>query len=118
MWALGWANVGLWALCCILSCKDCCTFRGAQPTDEDMAAYPMQGAYVASSPVYQPGPPQGAYYYPPAGAPQQPYAQQPYAQQPYGQPYASAATTPAPSPYGTNAAGYPPPAGATAMAGN
>ncbi|PRW45518.1 membrane-spanning 4-domains subfamily A member 4A-like isoform X3 [Chlorella sorokiniana] len=105
VWAMGWANVGLFALTAILSLFDCCKTRKNPPP---VAQNYPQGAYVSSQPPpYQPayqapyyaaGPPPGAYAAPPAGA----YAAPPagaYAAPPSG--YPPAAGTPAP-------AGYPP----------
>ncbi|KAI3424714.1 hypothetical protein D9Q98_008103 [Chlorella vulgaris] len=77
VWALGWAQVGLWAICAAATLKDCASNRGKPPPEAAMGAYPP-GAYA--QPVYQEPPP---YYaapppqqyndappqYPPAGAP-------------------------------------------------
>lgn len=100
VWAMGWANVGLFGVATLLTLFDCCTARKNPPPVAQ--AYP-QGAYVSSQPPqYQPayqapyyaaGPPPGAYAAPPAGA----YPPGAYAAPPSGYPPATGAP-----------AGYPP----------
>ncbi|PSC67314.1 annexin A7 isoform X2 isoform B [Micractinium conductrix] len=102
VWAMAWANVGLWALCLLASLKDCCSVKKQAPAEPQ---YPA-GAYAqpVQQNVYYAAPATGgapAYYaalpgagYPPAG---QPAGYPPAGQQP--SPFAATPAAPA---------GYPP----------